>query len=110
VAASANLIKTFNILNNFQAPLIGTSIFVPTYTDDVRGVVMVNATPVGTDLTVGLYRNGELLNFFTLTAGNFKAVFSGFEYRITSSDYITVNVVSGQGLNFNLALLNSSPT
>lgn len=110
VAASANLIKTFNILNNFQAPLIGSSIFVPSYTDFVRGVVMVNARPVSTDLTVGLYRNGELLNFFTLTAGNFKAVFSEFEYRITSSDYITVNVVAGQGLNFNLALLNSSPT
>ena len=110
VAASANLIKTFNILNNFQAPLIGSSIFVPSYTDFVRGIVMVNAGAVGTDLTVGLYRNGELLNFFTLTAGNFKAVFSGFEYQITPSDYITVSVVAGQGLNFNLALLNSSPT
>jgi hypothetical protein len=107
IAAGANLIKTFNILNEFEAPLIGTSIFVPTYPDAIRAIQLVNGQPVMGDLMVGLYRNNEFLNFFSIPSGQFTAKYSGFEYRITPGDYITVNVVGGRGLNFNMALLNS---
>ena len=103
----ANLIKTFNILNEFEAPLIGTSIFVPTYPDAIRAIQLVNGQPVMEQLLVGLYRNNEFLNFFSIPSGEFTAKYSGFEYRITPGDYITVNVVGGRGLNFNMALLNS---
>jgi hypothetical protein len=107
ISAGVNLIKTFNILNDFQAPLLGTAVFVPTYTDFIRSIVMVNGVPLGRDLTVGLFKNGQLLDYFTMTVGNFKAVFSGFLYRITRDDYLTVDVVAGSGLNFNMSLLNT---
>jgi hypothetical protein len=100
------VIKTFNILNAFTAPLIGTSIYVPSSTDYIRSVQLTNSTSVPFDLTVGLYRNNELLSFYTIPAGQITARYNADNYRITSSDYITVNVVAGQGSNFSLVLLN----
>lgn len=100
------IIKTFNILNSFSAPLIGNSIFVPTTADYIKSVQLTNSQPVGTDLTIGLYRNNELLGFYSIPAGQITATYSTGNFRITPSDYITVNVVAGQGLNFSLVLLN----
>jgi hypothetical protein len=105
-ASGTGVIKTFNILNSFSAPLIGNSIFVPSSTDYIKSVQLTNGQAVGTDLTVGLYRNNELLGFYSIPAGQITAKVSTGSFRITTSDYITVNVVAGQGLNFSLALLN----
>jgi hypothetical protein len=104
--ASDQPIKTFNILNNFNAPLLGSAVFAPNANDTVRSVRLTNGKIAGVDLTVGLYRNGTLLNFFTLPAGNFTYVYGDLEYPININDYLTVNVVSGAGVNFSLALFN----
>jgi len=105
-AASSALIKTFNITGEFGSPVLGKAIFVPTGTDTVRSVLLTNGTILMSDLIAGLYRNNELLGFYTIKTGTFKAKYSGLNFRITVDDYITVSVVSGQGLNFSLALLN----
>jgi hypothetical protein len=103
---SSGIIKTFNILNEFTAPLMGKAIYVPVTSDIVRSVQMTNGQAVGTDLMMGLYRNNELLNFFTLSAGRYTANYSGLAHRITPNDYLSVNAVSGSGMNFSMALLN----
>jgi hypothetical protein len=102
-----DLIKTFNILNEFSAPLMGNATFVPMATDVIRSVQLTNSQRVGTDLMIGLYRNNDLLNFFTIPAGEFTAKYTGLNYTITTNDYITVNVVAGSGINFSLALLKT---
>lgn len=104
--SNAQPIKTFNILNEFSAPLIGKAIFSPNTPDIVRSVRLTNGKAVGVDLIVGLYRNGTLLNFFTLPAGYFTYAYGSLEYAINTNDYLTVNVVGGQGLNFSMALFN----
>lgn len=99
-------LKTFNILNDFSAPLMGSAIFVPNATDTIRSVRLTNATRAGSDLMVGLYRNNDLLNFFTLPAGYYTYSYDSLAYTINNNDYLTVNVVSGSGKNFSLALFN----
>lgn len=101
-----NNIKTFNILGEF-GPLIGKAIFIPSTISVVTAVQLNVGQIVTQDLMVGLYRNGELLNFFTIPTGKFSAKYNGFSYTITTNDYITVNVVAGQGVNLSMALLSS---
>jgi hypothetical protein len=106
VTIASALIKTFNITGEFGSPVLGKAIFVPTGTGTIRSVQLTNGTIMISDLIAGLYRNNELLGFYTIKAGTFKALYSGLNFRITVDDYITVSVVAGQGLNFSLALLN----
>jgi len=105
-AATDSPIKTFNILNEFSAPLLGKSVFVPVSTNIVKSVQLTNSKAVGTDLMVGLYRNNELLNFFTIPAGNYTYKYTGLNYTINTNDYLTVNVVAGSGENFSMGLFN----
>lgn len=104
--SGTGLIKTFNILNEFSAPLLGKSIFVPVSTDIIRSVQLINSRAVGTDLMVGLYRNNELLNFFMIPAGAYTNTYSELNYTINTNDYLTVNVVAGSGENFSMGLFN----
>jgi hypothetical protein len=107
-AVGSSVIKTFNILNEFTAPLMGKAIYIPDASTTIRSVQLVNGIgAVGVDLMVGLYRNNELLNFFTLPAGNITEKYTNLDYFVTPSDYISVNVVSGQGGNFNMVLFNA---
>lgn len=99
-------IKTFNILNEFSAPLIGTAVFAPNSTDVIRSVQLTNGRAVGSDLMVGLYRNQVLLSFFTLPSGYVTYAYQNLNFLINNNDYLTVNVVQGRGINFSLALFN----
>jgi hypothetical protein len=104
--SGSTLIKTFNILNEFTAPLLGKATFVPLSANTIRRVVLTNGEAAKVELTVGLYRNNELLNFFVLPVGSISYGYSGLNYPINVNDYLTVNVVNGGGVNFNLQLLN----
>jgi hypothetical protein len=104
--SGSTLIKTFNILNEFTAPLLGKATFVPLSANTIRRVVLTNGEAAKVELTVGLYRNNELLNFFVLPVGSISYGYSGLNYPININDYLTVNVVNGGGINFNLQLLN----
>jgi hypothetical protein len=104
--ASTSPIKTFNILNEFNAPLLGNAIFSPQSPDVIRTVQLTNGKRVGADLMVGLYRNNDLLSFFTIPAGSITYTYSSLNYVININDYLTVNVVAGNGINFSLGLYN----
>lgn len=99
-------IKTYNLLGDFSAPVIGTTTFVPIANQFIKTVLLTNGTVVGSDLVVGLYKNNQLINFFTLPAGNFTKTISNLNYYITTADYITVRIVSGSGRNFTMQLFN----
>jgi hypothetical protein len=102
----SSVIKTFNVLNDFAAPLLGKAIYVPEANRTVRSVRLANSVRTGADLMVGLYRNDALLQFFTIPAGQITATYSGLNYTINTTDYIKVNIVAGAGSNFTLTLLS----
>jgi hypothetical protein len=101
-----NLIKTYNILNEFTAPLMGTNIFVPIETTTINKVQITNGEIAGVDIMLGLYRNNDLLTFLTLSAGQLSTIISGLNFQINTNDYITVNVVAGSGKNLTMAMYN----
>jgi hypothetical protein len=105
-SATSTILKTFNILNEFTAPLLGTAVFSPYQPDIIRSVQLTNSQRVSGDLMVGLYRNADLLNFFTIPSGNYSASYSGLGYVVNTNDYFTVSVVAGSGINFSMILFN----
>jgi hypothetical protein len=104
--SNAAPIKTFNILNDFSAPLIGNAIYVPSGSDTIRSLQLINGRPTSSDLMIGLYRNNDLLGFYTIPAGNIKNVYTGLSFQINSNDQLTVNVVAGSGTNFSMSMFN----
>ena len=99
--------KTFNILSDFSAPVPGKAIFVPETTNTIRSVRLTNGGPVNRNLTVGLYKNDSLLQYFTLPLGQFTVKYSDLSYAINNTDYLKVGVIEGIGSNFSLTLFNT---
>ena len=106
---SSNLpIKTFNILNSFSAPLYGNAIFYPANADTIRKIQITNSQNVGGNLTAGLYKNGTFVGFFTIPAGSYTSTYNDLSIPITTADQLLVNIVSGSGINFSMALFNTN--
>ena len=105
--SGSDLIKTFNILSDFSAPVPGKAIFVPETTNTIRSVRLTNGGPVNRNLTVGLYKNDSLLQYFTLPLGQFTVKYSDLSYGINNTDYLKVGVIEGIGSNFSLTLFNT---
>lgn len=103
---SGGIIKTYNILNDFSAPLIGTQIFVPIQQSTIKSIQITNGTVAGVDIMLGLYRNTDFMGFFTLPQGLQTTRITGLDLLINTNDYITVNVVAGNGRNLNMVLLS----
>jgi hypothetical protein len=105
-AATTAPIKTFNILNEFSAPLQPTATFIPQFRDTIRTVQLTNGFVVGTDLILGVFINGNAIATFTLPRGRQSYTYTNLNYVINTTDYITVCVVSGNGLDFSMAFFN----
>lgn len=103
----SNLIKTFNVLSDFEAPVPAKAIFVPEATNTIRSIRLTNGGVVGRNLVAGLYKNETLLQYFTLPMGQFTTKYTGLEYTVGSSDYLKVSIVEGIGSNFSLTLFSS---
>jgi hypothetical protein len=104
-SSSSAPIKTFNILGTFGL-LTGTARFYPAAQDTIRSVILTVGVVGSQDLTVGLYRNNQFLQFFTVSAGSTYAKYSGLSYIIQTNESYTVNVVAGTGTNFSMALFD----
>ena len=105
--SGSNLIKTFNVLSDFSAPVPGKAIFVPEATNTIRSVRLTNGGPVDRNLTAGLYKNDILLQYFTLPMGQFTVKYSDLDYAIITTDYIKVSIIEGIGSNFSMTLFNT---
>lgn len=101
------LIKTYNILNDFSAPLLGTQIFVPVQATTIRRIQITNGEVAGVDIMLGLYKNNDLIIFVTLPAGNVTTTITGLSYYIQTNDFITVNVVAGSGKNLMMSIFDT---
>jgi hypothetical protein len=101
-------IKTFNILNSFTAPLMGNAIFAPAKADTIKSIQLTNGQNVGANLTAGLYKNGTFVGFFTIPAGSYTSTYKDLAIPITTTDQLLVNIVSGSGINFSMALFNTN--
>lgn len=101
------VIKTYNILNDFSAPLLGTQIFVPPQSTTITKVQITNGETAGVDIMLGLYKNNDLITFLTLPSGNITTTINGINHLIQTNDYITVNVVAGSGKNLMMTLFNN---
>ena len=104
---STGVIKTYNILNDFSAPLIGNQIFVPSQSTTITKVQITNGGVAGVDIMLGLYKNNELITFLTLPSGNITITITGINHLIQTNDYITVNVVSGSGKNLMMTIFDN---
>jgi len=98
-------IKTFNIIGDFGT-LVGTARFYPPTQDTIKSVILSTATIIQSNLILGLYRNNEFVQFFTINAGTGYAKYTGLNYIIQTSESYTVNVVAGSGTNLAMALFN----
>ena len=98
-------IKTFNILGDFGL-LTGTARFYPVQQDTIKSIIMSVANYVPQDLMVGLYRNNQFLQFFTITAGKNYTKYSNLNYIIQTDESYTVSVVAGNATNLSMALFN----
>jgi hypothetical protein len=98
-------IKTFNILGDFGL-LTGTARFYPVQQDTIKSIIMSVASIVQQDLMVGLYRNNQFLQFFTISAGTNYAKYTNLNYIIQTGESYTVNIVAGNATNLSMALFN----
>jgi hypothetical protein len=96
--------KTFTIAGLVSAPLAGTARVVPISNTTITKIQLVNGGTVNSDLTVRLNKNGSSVNTYTISSGNYVGNYTGLSIPITSSDYLTVDVVSGSSSNFNLTI------
>jgi hypothetical protein len=103
---STGVVKTYNILNDFSAPLLGTQIFVPIQSTTITKVQITNGEVAGVDIMLGLYKNNELITFLTLPSGNISTTITGLSFYIQTNDYITVNVVAGAGKNLMMTIFD----
>jgi hypothetical protein len=106
-ASPLTVIKTFNLLNEFTAPIQGTSIFVPIAANTITMIQLTVGQIQTADLLVALYKNNAFLSYFTVPTGEFTASYMNLNYPITTSDFFTVNIVAGSSINLSMALIHS---
>lgn len=98
-------LKTFNILGTF-GPLLGTARFYPTAPDTIQTITFAVSAPVTANLTLGFYRNNILIRYFVVPTGLQYISYDSLTIDITTGEYYTVNVESGNGSNLAMAMFN----
>jgi hypothetical protein len=82
---------------SFSGPITGTVEYVPLSTIVLRSLEASLPTASGTNIVIAVQKNGSLLQEFTLTAGSTLLEADFTNNSITTSDDITLNIVSGSG-------------
>jgi hypothetical protein len=104
---TTGVIKTFNVVGNFAAPVPGTAVFVPFNDTTIRSLQLTNSLMVQGQLQVGLYKNGLLIGTYSIVPGNFTAKYTALDIPLTTQDRVTVSILTGSGNNFSMALSSS---
>ena len=81
----------------FSGPITGTVEYVPLSTIVLRSLEASLPTAAAANIVLAVQKNGSLLQQFTLTAGNTLLEADFTNNSITTSDDITLNIVSGSG-------------
>lgn len=104
--SSVSITKTYNIIGSFTGPTTGTFRFTPINAFTIKTAQMLNSTEVTSNLVLELSKNGNSLSSFTLETGNTIQTFNNLNYSISTSDYLTVNILSGSGSDFSFTISN----
>jgi hypothetical protein len=103
------VIKTFNIVGQFSAPLAGTAGYYVVQRADLKSVQLTNNGQPNVAIVAGLFQNNTLVQYFTLPVGNQSIkINTSTTVPLYVGDVLTVNIVSGGGSNFTMSLLNIS--
>jgi hypothetical protein len=102
--SSTGVIKTFNIIGDFYAPVPGTAIFIPMENNTIQSIQLVNSQLVTNQLQVGLYKNGLLIGTYSIVPGNLTSKYTALSIPVTTSDQLTCSVLTGRGNNFSMVL------
>ena len=100
-------VRTFNILNEFAGPITGTAVFVPVSAVTITVIQLTVGLTQTNDLTIGLYKNNILLDYYSIPTGEFTVTYSNLNFALTTSDRITIDIISGSGVNLSIALMHS---
>jgi len=100
-------IRTFNILNDFIGPILGTALFVPVSAVTITVIQLTVGLTQTNDLTIGLYKNNILLDYYTVPTGEVSISYSNLNFALTTTDRIKINVISGSGTHLSVALMHS---
>jgi hypothetical protein len=106
-STAVSTVKTFNIIGDFSNYLQGKARFYPVVGDIIRSVRITVSEASSSDLTVGFYRNGSIIQFFTIPSGSYVASYRNLVINIYPSEYYTVNVETGSGRNLAFTLYNA---
>lgn len=106
-STAVSTVKTFNIIGDFSNYLQGKARFYPVVQDIIRSVRISVSEISYSDLIVGFYRNGSIIQFFTVPSGSYVSSYRNLLINIYSTEYYTVNVESGAGRNLAFTLYNA---
>jgi hypothetical protein len=104
--SSSGIIKTFNILGQFTGPITGSALFVVIQASTVQSIQMTNGTVLGQNLVLALKVNYSINQIFTLSSGSQYLKTAITPITLIEGDVVTVDVISGNGYNFSLSLLD----
>ena len=82
---------------SFTGPITGTVQFTPTSTITILAIEASISSIEATNIVFAVLKNGVLLQEFTIQAGTIELQSAFTNNTITSSDVITLNIVSGSG-------------
>jgi hypothetical protein len=100
-------VKTFNLVGNFSAQLIGTARYTPLSNTTLTTFRLTNSVNVvGADIIVQLFKNGVYNSSFTLPAGQYTQLYTDRNVYVTINDYLTVNITQGSGKDFSITMSN----
>jgi hypothetical protein len=106
-AGTVSTVKTFNIIGDFSNYLQGRARFYPIQADIIKSVRIAISEISSTDVTVGFYRSGSIIQFYTVPRGSYVASYRNLTINIRTDEYYTVNVETGSGRNLAFTLYNA---
>ena len=81
----------------FTGPITGTVEFTPTNTITILAIEASISSIEATNIVFAVLKNGVVLQEFTIPAGSIELQAAFINNTITSSDIITLNIISGSG-------------
>jgi len=108
VAAAVNTLVSPRYITMYKTgeviTSVGTSRYYPPSNVNITSVSASLSGSSSTDLSFAIYKNGSNTGAYTITANSFIAQKTDSNITLTTTDYLTVNILSGSGTDLKLDL------
>jgi len=109
-SGSSQLTKSYNYLGALS-PIPGTARWYPDRTITISGVYLTIGLPASYNVTIDIKKNNVSIlsgNLLTLSPGAYKTTINLLSTTLTTSDYITVDIISAtNGSNLSIIFIYS---